>query len=218
MKQWQNLTDMLTNQDVFDEMSKKYKNTILGIKTNVKSIYATFIGNDDMFVFRDEHGQQLKIADNTDMEIFIPNPEKGLYNTPYGAMMYQRNPKRQWKRGLNAENVQVFSINLSVTHRGRPQANTNKFDIAWSHILPEETNQPITMAEALERAKERGSAAINRTYGVVLHPKEPDGFVLLHHRYQIGTVRDGVIKVLNNIFRQEVLDTCNQWCPTYEVR
>jgi len=85
MKQWQNLTDMLKNQDVFDEMSKKYKNTILGIKTNVKSIYATFIGNDDMFVFRDEHGQQLKIADNTDMEIFIPNPEKGLYNTPLVA-------------------------------------------------------------------------------------------------------------------------------------
>lgn len=218
MKQWQKLTDMVNNTDIVDEMIKKYKNTILGIRTPTNSIYAYYIGtnNDGMFLFRDHNEQHLKIAKNTDMEIFIPNPEKGLYNTKYGAVMYQRNPKRQWKRGLNSENVQAFTIVQTITHRGRPSAQQNKFDIVWNDILTNE-NDSILMSNAKEIADDLGSAAINRTYGIVLHPTEKFGYILMHHKYQIGIIENNKIRIMNKIFRQEVLDTQNQWCPTYEV-
>ena len=219
MKQWQNLTDMFKDDDdVSEEMIKKYKNTILGIKTPTVTVFATFVGFADngMFLFKTKEQHTIKLSKDTEAEIFIPNPEKGLYNSPKGALFFQRHPKRQWKRGLNGENTQIFSVHIDFIPNTM-LGNGNSFNYNWPFVLEEEGTKLLSMEEAKKQADSVGSAAINRTYGLVAHPTEQSGYVLLHNRYQIGVVQDNKIKIENNIFRQEVLDTQKSWCPNYEV-
>ncbi|NTV78939.1 MAG: hypothetical protein HGA25_07375, partial [Clostridiales bacterium] len=180
MKNWQNLTDMSDDLNIIDEMIKKYKNTILGIRHNNKTHYAKYDGYNSktqMFGFTMKNGDNISVAKDTDTEIFIPNPEKGLYNTQQGAIFFCRNPLRQWKRGLCDANVILISINKR--NLSNPwMFKTNTFAESWEDVLIEsEYPGNIYLDNALEIANIVGSAAINRTYGVVLHPTNSTGYV-----------------------------------------
>ena len=104
MKTWQDLTDMLGAGDIESEMSKKYKGTLLKIKHKEKTFHAYYLGYDGNFKFKDFNGVDINLSINTDIQVTIPAPQKGLYNTPSGVVHLQRSPYRQYKRGLCADN------------------------------------------------------------------------------------------------------------------
>jgi len=214
MKQWQKLTDMIGFGDIVDEMTKKYKGTILGVNQGTKCIYGRYnqySPDEKVFRFRDKHNNNFHLVSDTDTEVFIPSPEKGLYNTmENGAVYFMRNPMRQWKRGLNDQNTLLYAVNKHCTYGA-----INVFDSFWDYVV--EPLPDLAIKDALKIASNDGSAAINRTYGVVAHPSKDSGFVLLHHLYQIGEINDEKITVLNPIFRQEIMDTKNDWCPNHYV-
>jgi hypothetical protein len=214
MKQWQNLTNMLQNDEVIEEMIKKYRNSVLGIKKPNDSVFYAQYNHykGGFFNFTMSNGDQIQIHSDTDMELFIPNPEKGLYNTRVGAVFFCRNPLRQWKRGLTRENVNMMEVNHSVM--GRPY--TNIFDHIWDEVLNWGDNT-LSVPEALLLASENGSAAINKTYGVVAHPRYDDGFILMHNQFIIGEIDEKTILIRNPIFKQEILDTQTNWCPTHKI-
>jgi len=157
MKQWQNLTDMFKDDDdVSDEMIKKYKNTVLGIKIPTVTVFATFVGFADngMFLFKTKEQHTIKLSNDTEAEIFIPNPEKGLYNSPKGALFFQRHPKRQWKRGLNGENTQIFNVHIDFLPNTMIGGG-NSFAYNWPFVLEEEGTKLWSMEEREAFIKER---------------------------------------------------------------
>lgn len=223
MKQWQKLTDMFKSADVKEEMSKKYRNTILGITLeDDKTVFMTFTGyNDNFFCFSSKEGQQIKLSEETLFEVFIPNPEKGLYNSQYGVIFFKRKPIRQWKRGLNKDNAEI--VNLERALRTEDQLGiegTNQFDSYWDSVTNQQQNEPVSLDVALTIITESTTThswAINRTYGVMAHPQKPEGFILLHHMFHVGEIVGNEILVANKIFKQEILDTQAEWCPNYKV-
>lgn len=223
MKQWQNLTDMFKIADVKDEMHKKYKNTILGITLDDnKTIFMIFIGYDDngYFCFKDLSGRETKLAEDTHFQVFIPNPEKGLYNSPNGLLFFQRKPLRQWKRGLNKENASIHNIEKALRNENMIGiGGSNYFDSYWPYVTSTQDNASTTLDVALTMCTEESynSYAINRTYGIVAHPQKPEGFILLHHTFHVGEVVGNEILVANKIFKQEILDTQAEWCHNYKV-
>jgi hypothetical protein len=222
MKQWQNLTDMFKENDIRDEMVKKYKNTVLGIVLDDdKTVYMNFVGydNENLFCFVNELGLKSKLALDTLFQIFIPNPEKGLYNSKDGILFFERKPLRQWKRGLNKDNANIICLERQVMYNEIiGKGWTNQFEKYWQYVTQKDNNEPISLNRALDLCKtDANSWAINRTYGVMAHPSKPEGFILMHHNHHVGEIVDNEILVENKIFKQEILDTQTSWCPNYKV-
>lgn len=207
MKAWQNLTHMATDIDCVQEMKKKFYDTIMGIRTeNGKTVYCKYTGyNADYkhhFYTRDDN--KIILNQNTDAEVFIPDPQRGLYNTEFGVGYFHRLPYRQHKRGLYSETaiVKLLSRNITSTF------TSNNFDETIFDILNESQQQPVSIREACKRATEKMSWAINRNFCVSLSHIENTGFSLFYDTAYIGQVNpeERTIRVDDTLFEQELHD------------
>lgn len=210
MKTWQNLTHMMNDIDCATEMKKKFYGTIMGVKTTSKSkpIYCKYMGhNGEMkhhFYTRDE--DKIILNPDTEVEVFIPNPRRGLYNTKGGVIAFTRLPYRQHKRGLYEETAHVSSVkNFIVSVMGG--LHTNQFSAYIYDILDDELQEPCSLREGIQKITEH-SWAINRDFCVTLSHINETGYSLFYHNAYIGQVdpNTDTIKIDNDLFKQELFD------------
>lgn len=209
MKTWQNLTHMMTDMDCAQEMKKKFHGTIMGIKTTPKSkpVYCKYMGyNGEMkhhFYTKDE--EKIVLNQDTDVEVFIPDPRRGLYNTKHGVVSFCRLPYRQHKRGLYEETASVVQLKNFVMNGGL--VNMNHFMAYIYDILDNELQEECSLIEGIGRIK-LNSWAINRDFCVTLSHLHETGFSLFYHNAYIGQINpdNQTIKIDSDLFKQELYD------------
>ena len=217
MKTWQNLTDLLFEEDVNAEMVKKYRGTVLGILNNSTPIYATYQGvsNKGYHCFMDSNTVSLNLSKETDCTVFIPKIAKGLYNTEKDCVFVSRNPYRQYKRGLTRDSVCIEPLSAYVIGG----QTSNQFSNTIFQVLDSSKQTEVSLQEAITHLTNVPSYAINREFAVTLpHStiQDCDASLWLHTNF-IGVVRGKIIQVINPIFTQEILDSQDSWCSDYTV-
>ena len=102
---------MFTNEDIVNEMTKKYRETWLKLDYDGKSLLAFYRYYDNGYhYFRDETGGELRLAMDTDADISIFMPRRGLYNTKVGVVFFVRNPFRQYRRGISKDSASATRL------------------------------------------------------------------------------------------------------------
>lgn len=218
---WQQLTDMFTRDDMCTEMNKKFRNTIMCLTIDNKKHYCQYNGYKThggkvVHLFSDEEECQITVNHDTEVEVTIPNPRRGLYNTTTGLVLFQRLPFRQHKRGLYNETASIIKINDVMAGIGL--AGKNRFYDHIFEVLDASCQKPLALDLAKDGCDKFGSVAINREFGLTLHPKKDQDFALLYEDCYVGEVIDKTILVKNPIFHQEVIDSYEEWAPNYSVR
>jgi hypothetical protein len=203
MRNWQNLTHLFDQEEICEEMKKKYQGSILGITIpSGKTVYAVYQRFMDGFhLFKDMDGVTLRLEHNTDCNVFIAFPEKGLYNTPTGMVYFRRLPYRQYRKGITEENSCASDVLIEILTGGRAYNGVMK---NVKHIL--EAQYPIHIDAALEMLQGMPSVALNRDFGFSHPYTEDKHFFLYYLNNVIGFVRDKEIVIKNHVFFQEVLD------------
>lgn len=223
MESWQNLTDIIGDYQINQEMKKKYQNTILGIfdplgeSRNVT--YGWYVDcateENPYHTMQTKLGHSFKLAQETNYEIFIPNPTRGMYNTEMGVVLFYRLPFRQYKKGLSDNSCMVELLEDKIL-KINPRNHFNKtiFDIlneceeGRSYSLNEETWKLI---------EEKGALALNKSFSITLHKIQSTGFQLYYENFLIGEITKEKILLKNPIFLQEILDTKYIWCPNHSI-
>lgn len=216
MNIWSNLTDLFNDNDIVNEMSKKYRNTVLALKKDKRETYATYKGFEGFHEFRDENDVALRLAVNTDCQVTIPIIQRGLYNTKTGAVFASRIPYRQYRKGLSKESIQICTLSDFAFRNGAFNGNqpVNRFGILIFDVL---NRKDITykLEEALQMLSKYGSVAMTRDFGIALPHTDMVGDVALWMGcYHIGAIdtKSKTIHVINTVFHQEVLDSMHTWC------
>ena len=206
IKQWQKLTDMTKPQDVQSEMLKKYRQTVLGVSDEKTTFYGWYRGIDEdgFHSFTGvNNGDHVRLADDTNYQVYIPEIKRGLYNTPdNGVVMAVRWPRRQYRRGCNRDSHCIISIHLELLG-GLVE---NKFDSFIKHVLAPQQDKKIE--DALPIVEVHGSYALNRDFAVVLNfvDTDPNRYYLLYHHAIVGMIGEKDITILNPAFKQEIFE------------
>jgi hypothetical protein len=194
-------------------MSKKYKNTFLGIKYQDKTFYAKFLGLDGkgIFVFRDSDGGTLRLNFDTEAEVFIPQIKRGLFTHKDQVYYVERNPYRQYRRGINSDSHKISSLHKMISLR-QPVVDIDPVIYGSFEIQP---NRLLDTAKLI--CDGYSESILTRDFALTLNHFGTEGYSLWYHLCFVGFVTDNTIKVENDIFRQEILDTQRTWCPNYMV-
>ena len=210
MKAWQNLTHMFNSADCCVEMKKKFGGTILGIKTkeNQKPIYCKYHRYNDNYQhqFITENDDRVVLNPDTEAEVFIPDPPRGMYNTENGVVEFFRLPYRQHRRGLCEDTAQIVQFKHVVT--SNMIGNYNEFFPHIFSVLNKQLQEPMPLSIATKKAEEFTSYAANRQFVVSLSHTQPEGFSLFYETSYIGQIDPNTytIKVEESLFKQELLD------------
>lgn len=205
MRNWQNLTALFEEGEVNDEMRKKYQGSILGIRTpSNKTVYATYDRYREGFhVFRDREGGVLKLAPETECEVFIAFPEKGLYNTPTGMVYFRRLPYRQYRKGITEENSYLSDVLIDVLTGNR---SGNAVMQRIKHVL--ECQYPPHIDAAIEMLTALPSVALDRSFGISLPYTEGETTPFVYFLNNvIGFIRGTDVVIKNPVFFQEAIDS-----------
>lgn len=213
---WQNLTDALNKNMSVDEMSKKYLNTFLVLKSKNSNnpLVVCYKGHEDgFFVFVDEHGMKIILNHDTDVEIINMFPERCLFNSNKVALEFVRMPNRQYKRGMCKDNVQIYSP-VRKTMDGRAYNwNIKTIKDALFPVYPKNCEEAI---EALAN-KDVASIAINPTFmlsqSITNNTKTKRIYHLWFSNKVIGYWEKGTVHIKHNLFKQEVLDNIHLFKP-----
>jgi len=216
MRLWQKLTDLFEGNDVTQEMSKRYKDTLMCITVGSNNYYAYYRGlSDDGFhTFRDQHDQRIMLSETTDYEVSVPRLESGAYNTKHGTVYVTSIPARQWKRGLSQANTHVRSLQQVLQN----MEGQNGFKDYIFDVVDNQLQRVCSLKDARILAEETGSHSCDRNFSVMLDPMtDTDTSYLFYNRYVIGRVDGLVITVLNPVFIQEILDKQRNLFSEFEV-
>jgi len=223
MKPWQRLTDIIGDHNIIDEMSKKYKNTVLGVTDPTakmyKPSYGWYVGisNDGAYhKMRNKNGDSYQLSVDTEYEVFIPDPPRGMYNTSHGVAQFYRKPFRQHKRGLGEGTAQIQMLSSVII----PEMGGNYLEQLVFDVLEEaDVNEKFSLSEnrTWELIHNKGEIALDRTFVVALHAHKAEGYQLYYETHLIGEVTKDKILLGNPAFLQEVLDTRKTWCPNHTV-
>lgn len=201
MKSWQNLTHLFDTNAVIEEMQKKYRDTLLQININGRPHYATYRGFDgDYHVFEDHLKTPLKIHHETDIEVVIVFPKKGLYNTSRGMVMFTRKPHRQYRKGISEDSCTILPVLRTLFG---PSTNN-----LWTYIHEiMSSSYPKTVREALDSLKNFGSVALNRQFGISLPVcNDTEKYPVYYYQNIVGYIKDNTIHIANSAFHQEFID------------
>ena len=187
------------------EFDKRYQHTYLYVhnvpnKTKVLAQYRGLNINSQL-LFSNETCQFTLDYYAEDVDITIPNPEKGYYSDGSILVYFSRMPFRQWKRGLTKSNSYLMKFNVKL----KPNGLNNVLD-AYYYLLSFDLVQ--TLPEALQKADAYGEAIIDRDFCVSGHIVKEEGYLLWYHNCIVGEILAETKEVIvqNDVFLQEVLD------------
>lgn len=213
---WKNLTDMFTNEDIVSEMTKKYRETWLKLEYNGKSLLAYYRYFDQGYhYFRDEQGGEIRLSMDTDADISIFMPRRGLYNTKVGVVFFVRNPFRQYRRGISKDSASATRLYYILS--GHEVYNELQYHI-WD-IAKRELQTPMTLDQGLQVLKEKADVALSREFAISLNHLTDDvnTFSLFYEDTYIGKIKDNKISIITPVFYQEVVDNSHIWGSNYNV-
>lgn len=219
------LTDMEDRNAVLEEMSKKYKGTILCINSPGQQYsYGNYRGHsDDMktlyfnILSKDNEPIECIIDYNQEIEVTIPKLELGCYTAGNKLVVLQTLPHRQWKKGLCDGNTIIYS-----PYEPADYGTKNYFNNYIHEILLENQEQQ-TITTAVEKLKTNNTLLgthINRNFGLIENFFNADPFYFLYHyQFLIGKVypEEQRILVENKHFLQEVLDAKQELGYNYRI-
>ena len=213
---WKNLTDMFTNEDIVNEMTKKYRETWLKLDYDGKSLLAFYRYYENGYhYFKDETGGELRLSMDTDADIGIFMPRRGLYNTKVGVVFFVRNPYRQYRRGISKDSASVTRLYYILS--GHAVYNELPYHI-WD-IAKRELQTPMTLDQGLQVLKEKADVALSREFAISLNHLTDDTntFSLFYEDTYIGKIKDNKISIITPVFYQEVVDNSHIWGSNYNV-
>lgn len=213
---WKNLTDMFTNEDIASEMGKKYRETWLKLDHGGKSLLVFYRFYDNGYhYFKDEQGGEIRLSMDTDADISIFMPRRGLYNTKFGVVFFVRNPYRQYRRGISKDSASSTRLYYILSgHDVYNELHQHIWDIA-----KREMQVSLSLEQGLQVLKEKADVALSREFAVSLNhlSDDTDAFSLFYEDTYIGQIKDNKIKIITPVFYQEVLDNSHIWGQQYTV-
>lgn len=224
---WEDLTDMTEINAALNEMSKKYKDTVLGVfdKQTGENYYAQLGEVNTQYVGLYTATKDKKVlVTNRDVEMFVPKVSTGCYTSvkAKGLVVLSYLPHRQWKKGLCKQNTEI----AQVLNYYRPYSLvTNDFNQVIFEILDNvglQNNRTLDKAFKFLDENDFHGVSLNRNFGITVNFNDTDTnkYFLFHERYVIGYIlrKEKQIVIENDIFLQEVLDTQHDWCSDYKVK
>lgn len=221
---WQALTNLHNDGDVNAEMVKKYRNTILKIKSGQDTIYARYSGQskDGYHIFADLFDQTIKIAKNTDMDVSVWFPRKGLYNVisePNRFVFFRRTATRQYRKGVSEDSCKVYDPVLKQISGTHSLYGMNVLlDIAKKREVVRHLDEACLLVQ--DKVSNTVSVAINYRWGVSASTTQDDSICLLWlYDKAVATIKNGKITFVNPTFIQELLDEEDKsWYTGYGIQ
>jgi hypothetical protein len=224
---WSQLTNLVDVGDIQQEMGKKYRNTILKIVDGKTTTYGKFtcFSKSGYYMFQDLHGNSIQLAQNTDVDVRIWYPKRGLYNveTPAytGFIYYARTANRQYRRGINEENTHIS--NPAIRLFG--DEFTGAFEISTLAQIATNSRRFRHLDEVTMNLDDPNSKllsyAVNDRWGISLpiETNEPGVYDLWMYRSKVGQIKNNSIYLHETTFVQELLDEHNKdWYAGYVLR
>lgn len=223
---WSQLTNLDKTEEIQQEMTKKYRNTILKIVDGNSVVYGKFAGygRGGYYMFNDLHGNNIQLAPNTDVDVRIWYPKRGLYNVEYpahdGFVYYARTANRQYRRGINEENTQIYNPPI----HGFSVENTHTFSLTTLAQIAANSRKYRHLDEMIKNLDDPNtrllSYAINDRWGISLplNTTVPNTYDIWLYNVKVGQIKNNTIKVNETAFLQELLDEHNtDWYAGYAI-
>jgi len=221
---WSKLTNLDNPDDVNQEMSKKYKNTILKLVHNKHTIYAKYTGQNKKgyHTFMDLMGNTIQIAYDTEVDVRIWYPQRGLYNvTTQGArhfVYFARTAYRQYRLGINEENTSIYDPALiwsAGMYRDCSLDNLNQI----ANKTYDMRHLDEVIVKILDPESDLIGYALNQRWGIsaALTDKK-NKFPLWLYNKHVADIEGNQIKFYDKSFMQELLDEPNKdWMVGYDI-
>ena len=220
---WQALTNLTSEGEVNAEMVKKYRNTILKIKSGPDTIYANYRGQskDGYHLFSDLFDQTIKIAQNTDMDVSIWFPRKGLYNIagePNRFVFFRRTATRQYRKGINEDTCKIYDPVLkSISGNHSLYSIHTLLEIAKKREVVRHLDEACILVQDPNNITV--GVAINYRWGVSASTTDDASICILWlYDKAVATIKNGKIVFINPTFIQELLDEEDKsWYTGYGI-
>lgn len=219
MNTWWDLTELIDTDAQSNEINKKFKGTILGIQTKSNTFYAYLLAySDPFFVFIDKYDIKTYIHIQTNCKVFIPQIQSGYYSVNNICFYIHKENKRQWRRGICEDTYRLTSM---FHHFEYWETASYVFNKQIINILEnKETTQKLNK-ELLIECNINIFCHINRNFLISLSIQKPKNYSLFFHNVYIGELYNKVntiyIHILDKTFIQELIDTIDTWCPSYQL-
>lgn len=197
----------MNNRDLIVELKRKYEQTYLFVQNPLKDterlMFCRAIETDG------ENGGQIDLTSRStgtillnipsEMNLLFRYPKTGVFQHGCNAYRYQRNPVRQWKRGICNGNSTLLV--LRATPRG-VSLNEQLVEAAFAQ-------KTLMYREALRmlQGKKAVSVALANNFWLSLYPTTKPVYVLYHNEIPVAAVNSDsgeVHKMLSEAFTENV--------------
>ena len=215
MNQLAELCDLSPNSTfnaICKEMEKRFYNSVLlvdfGTGDGPKLVRYTGIGG-DAFHFRDDYTGKKCIIEVNDTRavVSVPDFPCGYYSIQYqdipSLYYFQRQPHRQWKRGLSQENSELVLVTDMIFGK---MFKSNQLIPSYPALS---CTKSYTLDEACALASKYGESIVNLDFAITANPvKDDDVLYLWYHCCVVGTISPKEYKIIveNPVLVQEVKD------------
>jgi len=217
MNLWENLTEIKSKQDQITEITKKYKNSIVGLQIKDKIHYCMFnrFYPQKGFHFLDKYQNDIYLDYTTKFNLIIPKIKKGYYEDQSKQVFYlSKTANRQWIRGLCEENIHIQNIFNTLSNNFIATPN---FIYVLIQILSTDNDTPKQITTELLKQLKNYPYIIKLTsdFIITLHTKKETGYSLFFHNILVGTITEKnktlYLEIENPHFYQEIIDSISTW-------
>lgn len=222
---WSKLTNLDNFEDIIHEMTKKYRHTIMKIVSDKTVAYGKYAGYKDKYhTFYDLYDNPIRLSDDTDAEVRIWYPKRGLYNVNFdgytGVLYYTRTANRQYRRGMNDDNTTLIDPMGAAYGHMRKQ-----FSLHYLQQIAENKRDFRHLDEVIHAMSSSNTAilsyAFNDRWAVSLPIDSEliDKYDLWLYRHKVGHIQNNTIYFTDATFKQELIDENNKdWYAGYYVQ
>lgn len=203
----------MSPNDILAEFQRKYQNSYVFVQmpdSNEDHLFfmsevrssKTNIGT--MTLESEEFGRiQLNLG--TAHSIKFKFPKVGVFQHNKNAMIFTRNPQRQWRRGLCDQNCSIYQ---TTNHFSNANFNTLDYQLVSSAFKGQTYKYNIAIG-MLASGKYR-SVALDHGLSLMLSPNKEPGYLLLYWDQIIARVGfKGEVKViLEEVFTPQIREMC----------
>lgn len=214
MNIWQRLTDfnVSNNEELGNEVLKKYKNTYLFLEQNERKIPVYLRSYEDGYYYvLDENDVYIKLNTNTKTELFNFKPIKCLFNHEKHCLYIYKNPARQFKRGVCQENTSISDPILNLNSRAN---GLIKIEHKYLQSLINENYYSFDILHDKIKTKNVYSGALDKNFMISLSiTNDPSLLFVWYHTTLIGYINNNKLYCKNPYFAQEVYDNRHLFKP-----
>lgn len=203
----------MTPAEIVAEFRKKYENTYVFVQMPDSKEESLFYmdrveaggeGHGVMKLSSEEFGK-IRLNMATAHTIKFAFPKCGTFQHGTDAYLFQRDPRRQWQRGLCQGNGSITAVHL-LMQDGYARGHAQAFDFSTVASAFAGITYPFKQAMALLASGVYRSVAINGDYAIMLSPVKTATYVLTYGGDAIALLDKAgtVIRVLEMAFERQI--------------